>query len=392
MKILFLPGYRYPNSLNEPLTCGDLRYSFTLSRTFAKMGHEVTVLTRREGTDPEQSTLDGVKIYRYKSELAKVFGTSFDISANRARLFKKLQKQADLVICNSPLSLEHLQKIDAPIIYVASGLEDVKNYSLKPKEALGFLAIKLLRDPAKKLTWCKSRLVNTTAKFEDATLKKWGVQSSRIGTITSGVDAERFCPANLNSVKILREKLKIGQNDQIILSVSRFTPAKGIIETIRAFEQLKLPDAKLVIVGVQHSHDGSYYQEMLKTIKSSGCKNKIVLKQNVPDKNLPLYYSMADVVSVFSKGYDPLPTTIVEAMACGAPVVSTYYKTREQFIEDGHTGVFVEEKNIQDWVNKVKKLLDDDKLRGAISKNAITKVKKEFDFKKIAQEYLKEVK
>lgn len=386
MNILYIPGYRYPNSLQEPLTSGDLRYSFTLSRALAKLGHQVNVLTRRGAHDLMQSELDGVHIFRYNSELSRIFGTSFDISPNRLKLFKKLHKQADLIICNSPLSLEHSVRVQVPVIYIASGLEDVKNYSFSPKEIAGYAAIKLLRDPMKRRTWKKSKLVNTTAWHEDSTLRQWGIPQGKIGTISSSIDSSRYYPQPEQARK-LKKKLGIDNKDKVILSVSRFTPAKGVVETVQAFDALDREHIKLVVVGVHHSHDSTYYSKVLSAIKNAKRNKDIILLENIPENDLPAYYSMATVTSVFSKGYDPLPTVIIESMACGAPVISTYYKTREQFIEDGKTGIFVKEGNLTDWVEKTGKILDNKKLRESIAKSARKYVDTHFDWIDIAKKY-----
>lgn len=386
MKILYLTGYRYPDSLNEPLTSGDLRYSFTLSRALAKLGHDVHVITRRDGNDPENSKLDGVNVHRYKSGLSRLFGTSFDISFNRFKLFKNQLDGADLIICNSALSMEHLVKIQAPIIYVASGLEDTKNYSLSLKEIIGYFAIKILRDPLKNLTWEKSMLVNTTAWYEAETLLNWGIPEEKIGKISSSIDTSRFMPLKDKGAEI-RKALGIKSKDEIILSVSRFTPAKGVLETIRAFEKLNRKNAKLLLIGVHHSHDSTYYPRILNEIEKTKNKGNIILLENIPEHELPAYYSSADVTSVFSIGYDPLPTVIIESMACGTPVVSTYYKTREQFIRNHDTGIFVEEANLEDWVAKTKMLLDNRALRRKVSDNGLKYVRANFDYIEIAKKY-----
>ena len=386
MKILYLPGYRYPASFDEPLTSGDLRYSFTFSRALAQLGHEVTVISRKDKNDKLDAKIDGVRVVRYKSELEKIFSTSFDISFNRLRLFKKYSKGIDLIICNSAFSLEHFTKICAPIIYVASGIDDIKNYAFTPKEILGFIAIKLLRDPFKRWTWRRSVLVNTTAWHEDRRLIELGVDEDKVGKISSSVDLGRYYP--IKDVDKLRNKLKINKN-KVLLSVSRFTPAKGVIETVQAFDKLFRKDVTLLIVGVHHSHDSTYYDRLVEEINKSRLKENIILLENIPEKELPKYYSLADVVSVFSKMYDPLPTVLIEAMACGTPVVSTYYKTREQFIIDGENGLLVKEADLDDWVAKTQKLLDNDALRKSISEAGLKRVKENFDHKLIAEKYMR---
>ena len=387
MNILYLTGYRYPSGLDEPITSGDLRYSFTLSRALVRNGHKVTVVTRKSGSDEAENQLDDVKILRYKSEFGKVFSTSFDISLRRMKLFKRALVDADLVICNSPLTLEHLIKINKPIIYIASGLEDIKNYELSIKEVVSYMAIKLLRDPMKKLTWKKSVRVNTTASSEDTTLAGWGIPETKIGTISSSVDTTHFYQQKAQSEK-LRDILGYDKSDNIILSVSRFTPAKGILETIMAFNKLSIANKKLLIVGVHHSHNNGYYDKVIESISQSKHTNDIKILENVPEAELPIYYSLADVTSVFSIGYDPLPTVIIESMACGTPVVSTYYKTREQFIIDGKNGIFVGEADTIGWAERVSEVLIDRALHERLSNNGLATVKKNFNANDIAEKII----
>ncbi|MEI7013747.1 glycosyltransferase family 4 protein [Leptospira licerasiae] len=394
MNILYLPGYRYPDSLNEPLTCGDLRYSFNLSRALVRLGHSVTVISRGEGEDGLSSELDGVRIFRYKSELRKIFSTSFDISINRFRLFKKLYKEADLVICNSPLSLELTLNIGKPIIYICSGLEDVKNYSFSLGEILGYLGIKLLRDPCKSKTWKIAKYVDTTAEKEDRTLLKWGIPAEKIKTIGPSVELDRYFPQSEKLKDTFRKKLSLSHKQRVILSVSRFTPAKGLLETISAFKLLaeRIPDLVLILIGVKHSHNSSYYDKVIDLIQDSELKEKIRILENIPEAELPSYYSLADFVSVFSKDYDPLPTTIIESMACGAVVISTYYETRDQMIQDKFNGIYVKERDTHDWANKIEWLIQNPSLPKEIKSHGIQVIKDRFDSLKVAQQYMDLVK
>ena len=258
MKLLLLPGYRYPASLNEPITCGDLRYSFNLSRALARLGVEVNVLSRKRRGDQDIQVLDGVTIDRYEPAFPHLFATSFDISPERARRFKELAMTSDLVIANSPLTLELTAKLSCPLVYVCSGLEDVRNYSATLREAGQLLGLKLLRDPMKRATWRRAARVNTTAERERQTLVRMGVPARKISAIGPGVELERYQPAGPGEVNGLAADLTQDRaaGAKIVLSVSRFTPAKGLLETLQAFARLlqRRSDVLLVLVGVQHSH------------------------------------------------------------------------------------------------------------------------------------------
>jgi len=391
VKILVLPGYRYPASLDEPLTCGDLRNSFNLSRALARAGETVTVVSRQRAGDPALHTLDGVVVKRYRPEMGGVFPTSFDVSMRRARLFDTLSRDADVVVASTPLSLELLTPKRAPMVYICSGLEDIRNYGRSAQESLQGVGIRLLRDPAKHRSWARADRVNTTAELEATTLLRRGVSQRRILTIGPGVELERYTPASPAAVEQFRRQLPPNARDRrIVLSVSRFTPAKGILETLGAFARLKArrPDVLLVLVGVRHSHRSDYVKQMRRMIPSLGLEDDVVILEDAPETQLPACYSAADVTSVFSTGYDPLPTTIIESMACGTPVVATDFAPRVQMISHGVNGVLVPERDERLWVDAVERILADPGYSARLRDAGLARVRDQFDMNRVAQRYL----
>jgi len=390
VRILFLPGYRYPASLGEPIRCGDLRYSFTASRALARKGHEVTVLTRAATGDVLESELDGVRIVRYRSGAGRLFNSSFDVSLRRARLFQRLIESSDVAFVNSPISLELGRRSSTPLVYIASGLEDAVNYGHSVRERINRLAIRLLREPLKRRTWARAAMVNTTAVSERGTLAAWGVPDEKIRSIGPSVELQRFRPAPPDGTDRIRRQLGVGPAMRLVLSVSRFTPAKGLIETVRGFAILhhRNPDTRLAIVGVTHSHDPAYIGRVRQEIERSGLTHVTRVVQDVPDDELPLYYNAADVTTAFSIMYDPLPTVIIESMACGTPVVSTFFESRRQFIEDGHTGFFVAEGDTTAWAAATGRILEDESLRNRVSAAGLQAAATRFDADEVADQLL----
>lgn len=395
MRIAVLPGYRYPASLDEPLTCGDLRNSFNLSRAFARAGQSVTVLSRRGRGDPESQVLDGVLVRRYRAELGRVFPTSFDISARRQRLFARLTRDVDVVIASTPLTLELLVPKRVPLVYVCSGLEDIRNYGATASESLQGLGIRLLRDPAKQRTWMRADRVNTTAELEAMTLIARGVPRERILTIGPGVEVERYAPAPRDQVDAFRQAMlpAAARGKRIVLSVSRFTPAKGILETLSAFVRLRAQrsDVFLALVGVRHSHRSDYIDRVRQTIASLRLEHDVAILEALPETQLPLCYSAAAATSVFSVGYDPLPTTIIESMACGTPVVATDFAPRVQMITHNVNGVLVPERDEIFWAAAVDRILTDAAYAGRLRDAGLTRVREQFDMNRVAQRYLEAV-
>lgn len=391
MRIGVLPGYRYPASLDEPLTCGDLRNSFNLSRALARAGESVVVVSRRRRGDPPSHTVDGVVVRRYRPELGRVFPTSFDISPRRQRLFDELTRDVDVVVTSTPLTLELLTPKRAPMVYVCSGLEDIRNYGATAGESLQGLGIRLLRDPAKRRSWVRADRVNTTAELEAATLIRLGVPRERILTIGPGVELERYSPASPEQANEFRRNvLPAAHGKRIVLSVSRFTPAKGILETLQAFGRLRAQgsDVVLVLVGIRHSHRSDYFDAVRRTVASLGLERDVAIIENLPESKLPACYSAADVTSVFSVGYDPLPTTIIESMACGTPVVATDFAPRAQMITHEQNGVLVPERDEAAWVAAVDRVLTDDGHAARLRDAGLARVREQFDMNRVARRYL----
>lgn len=398
MKVVHLPGYRYPASLEEPVVGGDLRYSFNLSRAFARKGFPVVVVSRRGEADPAVHELDGVEIHRYRPELGALFPSSFDVSPARRATFMDVSRGADLVIANTPLTLELVARLRCPLLYVCSGLQDVRNYGSTWSEHLQRYGILLLRDPLKRLTWRKSARVNTTAVRERGTLESMGVEPGKITTIGPGVELERYRPAPHDEVGALRGQLDALTDDvdvagsRIVLSVARFTPAKGIVETLSAFSRLHRETAEdhvLILVGVRHSHRPGYFERVERTVAELGLENHVIVREDVSESRLPVYYAAAAVTSVFSVGYDPLPTVIVESMSCGTPVVATCFETRKQMIDPGVDGVFVPEKDEQAWVRAVRRILEDEEHAARLREAGLQKVRDRFDMNSVADRYVR---
>jgi glycosyltransferase involved in cell wall biosynthesis len=392
VNVLILPGYRYPASLDEPLTCGDLRNTFNLSRALVRQGASVTVVSRRASGDPERASVEGVDVQRYRAELGRVFRTSFDVSLSRARLFRRAARSADVVVASSPLSLELLGRSRAPLVYVCSGLEDVLNYGGTAGESLQRVGLRLLRDPAKRRTWARSARVNTTAELEVGTLERLGVDRERIVAIGPGVEIERYQPVSADQIAAARRDLlpSAATDARVILSVSRFTPAKGLLETLEAFAALRAErsDVFLLLVGVQHSHRADHLELVRADIARRGLGEAVAIRENVPESRLPACFAAADVTSVFSIGYDPLPTVMIESMACGTPVVATDFPTRRQAISPGVDGLLVPERDGAGWRSAVRVLLDERETADRIRAAALRRVREQFDMNVVARRYL----
>jgi glycosyltransferase involved in cell wall biosynthesis len=143
-----------------------------------------------------------------------------------------------------------------------------------------------------------------------------------------GVDTERFCPSPDG-----------WRNERNLLSVCRLNdPRKGIDRMIRAYSMMVEADEstpRLILAG-----RGRLPQALLDLIQVFGLSSKVMICPDVRDIELPELYRAASVYlqTSFEEG---LGMSVLEAMACGLPVVSTETAGTRETVIDGVTGWIV---------------------------------------------------
>jgi len=170
------------------------------------------------------------------------------------------------------------------------------------------------------------------------------------------------------------------QNLPIIISVGSLEDQKGYTYLIKAFS-LVLRDipAKLVILG-----KGKKQKELNGLAKDLKIINNIYFPGFV---NNPFKYIKESDIFVLSSLWEGFPNAIIEAMACGTPVVSTNCPSGpDEIITPGFDGLLVPPADAEALAEEILRILNDRKLASKLSKNARDRVK-DFDAKKIVIEY-----
>ena len=190
---------------------------------------------------------------------------------------------------------------------------------------------------------------------------------------------------------------------KFIVSTGRFADAKGLNNLIKAFYELSKRDAdvRLVMIG-----DGELRDKIEKLIGAYGLNDRILLPGF--DANPFKYIARADMF-VLPSFYEGFPNTLVEAMSCGTPVISTDCPSGPAEIlcgsaADGNviteTGIllkpFSEEETTWDagdirkehvlFADEMERLLTDKELAQSLAKNALERVK-DFTADKIANDW-----
>ncbi|KKS33617.1 MAG: Glycosyltransferase [Parcubacteria group bacterium GW2011_GWC2_42_12] len=146
-----------------------------------------------------------------------------------------------------------------------------------------------------------------------ASTKSFRLKSKKINVMGHGIDIERFVPAS--------EPIK----EKIILTVDRISPTKNQLEIIKLFAAIKerVDACQLYIVGAPaYLADEDYFNRIKEYIKDHDLSGQVKLLGAVPNKDTPAIYQQAKVFISFS-ATGSLDKTVLEAMACNLPVVTT---------------------------------------------------------------------
>ena len=223
-------------------------------------------------------------------------------------------------------------------------------------------------------------LIVSVSNFSQNDLKKHGFDSV---VIPNGVDTRIFTPN-----KTLSNLKKTGP---ILLHVGRIMPHKGVHLLIDAFKQVKkeVSNASLYILGPAGT---TYHDYLFKVYKSTrGINDSVLFLQNVRgginDELLPQLYSMADIFTCASR-YEAFGMPFLEAQACGTPCVGFNVAAIPEVVKNGHTGLLVEDGNVNEMAEAIIRLLIDDELRERMGR-AARKHAEKFDWNIIAERTLR---
>ena len=181
--------------------------------------------------------------------------------------------------------------------------------------------------------------------------KKYPKIKEKFTVVPTWVDLNIFHPIDQNEI---RAKNNFYIQDKIILYVGRLDNTQKdldlLVDTF-AIVKKSISEAKLLIIG-----DGPYRDELQKKIRSMNLGD-VILKGKVDHKNLPIYYNCSDVFLLTSR-WEGLPIVVLEALACGVPVVSTEAGDVGKVVKNQLNGFVIKNRNKAALAEKVIELIN----------------------------------
>ncbi len=201
----------------------------------------------------------------------------------------------------------------------------------------------------------------------------WGISDEKITVLYSGVN-ERFQPIVDDGRKIeIRKKYRLGDNP-LVLAVGTVQPRKNYELLVRAFRPVaeRLPHS-LVIVGGK----GWLTEGLAAEIDRQGLTTRVHLAGFVDDEDLPALYSTAELF-VFPSLYEGFGLPLLEAMACGVPVISSNASSLPEVVRsiEGEATILISPHDEPAWTAEMLRLLTDSDARRLLVEAGLTQSKR----------------
>lgn len=208
---------------------------------------------------------------------------------------------------------------------------------------LGQLAL-----PRRLIRWAADKAAATVTVSEALRdrLLAMGVDGGKVHVFRNGVDLEHFVPMQRSECK-----KEMGVGSCTLLSVGNLIELKGHDLVIRAMPFL--PQCDLLIVG-----DGEKQAALKGLAVSLRVERRVRFLPAVPQSELVKIYNAAEVL-VLASSREGMPNVVLEALACGTPVVATAVGGVPEIVRGPDAGVLVKQRDAEGIAGGVRQLLAD---------------------------------
>jgi glycosyltransferase involved in cell wall biosynthesis len=200
-----------------------------------------------------------------------------------------------------------------------------------------------------------------------------GASRDKVTVIPNGVNLNEFRP---------REVFRNRESKKIIF-IGRLFPNKGIHYLVEAAPTIlaKHPATEFIVIG-----RGPMETELRELIRRLNVEHAFKFLGIVPSASEIMRECDIFVRPSLTEG---MPLTVLEAMACGLPIVASKIPGTCEIVKDGETGTLIEPGNVRQLSEAVIRLIEDKNYGEKIRANAYEFVKNHYSWDRIAKEYLK---
>jgi len=226
-----------------------------------------------------------------------------------------------------------------------------------------------------------THLVADSSATKRDLIERYGTDPDKITVVYPGYDDATFQPVR-DKEAIETVKVRYDIAGDYVLFVGTLQPRKNLIRLIRAFSNLQSPisNLQLVIAGKK----GWLYEEIFRQVEELGLEGRVVFTGYIAADDLPALLSGARLFA-FPSLYEGFGLPVLEALACGTPVVCSNVSSLPEVA--GDAAVLVDPLDVEGLAAALERILGDEELRAELIERGFEQARR-FSWEKCARETL----
>ena len=356
-----------------------------LSKSLAKSGVKVYVVTCDFPGAPQHEVVDGVEVFRidsYKNPSPDfatwVYLMNVNMQKEAAALINGLGGKVDVIhahdwlVATAAIGLKHVFR--KPLFATIHSTETGR------RNGIHFDYERMIHETEAWLTYEAWKVICCSDYMISHVQWAFGLPSDKLVMVPNGVNYEAYSKYRTEDLNQFRSKFALPE-EKIVLFVGRLVYEKGVHVLVNAAPKvLDKVNAKFIIVG------NGYMKDQLSGLaKGMGLTHKVMFTGFIEDETLRRLQTCADV-SVVPSLFEPFGIVAVEAMAAKSPVVVSDTGGLSEIVEHDVSGVKVYVSNPDSLAGGITRVLTDNSYANWLRTNAYKKIQEKYDWDKIAQQ------
>jgi glycosyltransferase involved in cell wall biosynthesis len=349
-------------------------YVWNLSKYLTDQGHRVQIITRGRAGATSRELVDGITIWR------PAFLPTYPFHVHLHSMFvdsvvRALESEVDLFHLHTPLVKWPATRSPA-IVTVHTPMKtdtgaipatDLFSWLIKLQAPVSCLLEQQLFQRADKLV--------AVAQSVAQELRLYDVNPRQVSVLGNGVDTAIFAPCERQDAPA----------EPYVLTAGRLAPRKGLEDLIRCAELVvgQIPNLRFLIAGA-----GPLEQALQAEIARRKLETRVTLLGHIADRAEMLRLYQGAAAYVHAAHYEGLPTVLLEAMACGRPVVATAVSGALDVVQDGRNGLLTPPRNPQRMAEAIVRLLQDPDLGRRLGQAAHATIQERYSWHVVSRSYL----
>lgn len=291
-------------------------YAAELANGLAERGHDVDVYTQWiDSPDEDADVHENVTVNRICKARRKLvtFETLwFSFKARRSVDFERYDVIHGTMMPASTIAVTPFNDIDAPVVLTSHGTSIGETKALALETPADYLLKYFFHPMNVAMDYVAGHDADQVIAISDHAYEQlttsYRLDEDEVEMIPHGVDTDWFYPRD-------EEHPAVDEEKTTLLYVGRLGARKGLDLALRALAEVDDEDVELLIAGT-----GRHEETLRELARELGIADQVQFLGYVPNENLPVLYSSSDIFLLPSE-YEGFGLVLLEAMACGTPVI-----------------------------------------------------------------------